>query len=71
MTWLSWLEGKKTYLAAIAVAVISLLAGGGILSSETAAWLSSLLGAGGLAALRAGVNRNSEPSSPDTIPFKK
>jgi hypothetical protein len=53
------LAGRRTYLVAIAVAAVALLHALGLLSADTAAALYGLLGAGGLATLRAAV-----PSAP-------
>ena len=53
-----WLQGKKTYLAAGAIAIVVFCWQVGWFSTELATTLLGLLGAGGLAALRAGINKN-------------
>lgn len=50
---LKFLEGKKTFACALGLFVVSGLEGTGHLDSNTASVLKGLLGAGGLAALRA------------------
>lgn len=55
---LSFLEGKKTYIAAIAIGAVVALQHLGMLDAGTAQTLLGLLGAGGLAALRSGVETN-------------
>lgn len=51
------LQGRKTYLVALAVAVVVFLQAIGAVSSELAQTLYGLLGAGGLATLRAGITK--------------
>ena len=50
-------SGYKTYLAATGIAGVTLLHVLGYLSDETYQTLLGLLGAGGLAALRAGIGK--------------
>ena len=49
--------GYKTYASAAGIAAITLLHSLGYLSDETYQTLLGLLGAGGLAALRAGIGK--------------
>lgn len=51
------LKGKRTYLVAVLVGVVAVLGHLGYLSPEAQATLLGLLGAGGLASLRAGVKK--------------
>ena len=54
---LSWHQGKKTYLCALAAAVAVFLEMLGYIDAELLGLLLPLLGAGGLASLRAGLNK--------------
>lgn len=54
---LSLLAGKKTYLCALALGVVTVAESLGYVDSATARTLQGLVGAGGLAALRAGVKK--------------
>lgn len=51
------LEGKKTYISAALIAVIVFLWFSKLINDELAAQLLTLLGAGGIAALRAGISK--------------
>ena len=51
------LEGKKTYLAALAVALVAFAQVVGWVDNETASVLYGLFGAGGLVSLRMAVGR--------------
>lgn len=51
------LEGKKTYLTAAVLAVLNLVVAFGWISPAHLAQINTVLGALGLAALRAGVNK--------------
>lgn len=51
------LEGKKTYLVAFVGALLNLLVAFNVLSVENLEQINVLLGALGLATLRAGVNK--------------
>lgn len=55
-TLLEFFEGKKTYLVAFSVAVVLFLKLSNLIDEATANTVLVLLGAGGLAALRAGVS---------------
>jgi len=57
MKYLAYLKGKRTYIVAVLVGVLSVLQYLGVLSSDVYVTLMGVLGAGGLASLRAGVNR--------------
>ena len=52
---MSWLSGKKTYLVAIAMIIVSGLWAQGYISETLYRLLEGVLLGGGLAALRAGV----------------
>lgn len=52
-----FLEGKKTYLVAVLVAVVAASEFLGWIDMQTASVILSFLGAGGLAALRSAVNK--------------
>ena len=52
------LSGKKTYIIAVAVAVLTIAVQLGYISQDIANTLFGLLGAGGLASLRAGVSNS-------------
>lgn len=56
-TVIDFLEGKKTYFVAIMVAAVAVAVGAGWIDKNTAALLYGLLGAGGIATLRAAVGR--------------
>ena len=58
------LKGKKTYLIAIAGAVIVFANAMGWINDEVTKTLLGLLGAGGLATLRAGVSKTSNGGTP-------
>lgn len=49
----TWLEGKRTYIAALAGAIVVFLNLVDVIDQQTANVLLSLFGFGGLAALRA------------------
>ena len=51
------LQGKKTYIVAVCIGIIAALQFLSIIPAEVAATLYGLLGAGGLATLRAGVSK--------------
>jgi hypothetical protein len=51
------LDGKKTYIVAVIVAVLNLLAAFGIISPDQITSINIILGALGLSALRAGVTK--------------
>lgn len=53
-----WLTGNKTYLLAVCIGVLSAAHALGWITEDTFHTLVGLLGAGGLAALRAGVKRD-------------
>jgi hypothetical protein len=52
---MEWLRGKKTYITAIAIGVVTALHAAGKIDQATYETLLALLGAGGLAFLRLGV----------------
>jgi threonine/homoserine efflux transporter RhtA len=52
------LKGKKTYLIALAVAILTIAVQLGFLSQDIANTLFGLLGAGGLASLRLGIENS-------------
>jgi hypothetical protein len=54
---LSFLSGKKTYLVAIAVAIVAGLTYAGVLDSNTAEIIYGLLGAGSIATLRSAISK--------------
>lgn len=54
---INFLKGKKTYAVAIAVGVVAAVSFMGWIDSDTAAILYGLLGAGGIASLRAAVDK--------------
>ncbi len=54
---LEWLSGKKTYFCALAVALIALARQLNWIDDNAYATLLTLLGAGGLTALRAGMKK--------------
>lgn len=54
---LNLLRGKKTYLLAATVALVVFLELAGLVDPALAMQLKVLLGAGGAAALRAGINK--------------
>ena len=54
---LDWLQGKKTYILAALVALVSGAQYAGLLSNVNATALYGVLGAGSLAALRAGISK--------------
>ncbi len=53
----TWLEGKKTYIVAVAIGAVTIAQQLGWITTETAVALYGVLGAGGLAALRAGITK--------------
>lgn len=53
-----WLKGKKTYFMALGVAVVAFAQYMGWLSNEAAVMLYGLLGAGGVATMRAAIAKN-------------
>jgi len=55
--WFAFLSGKKTYIVAAAVGGVAVAQHLGWISVETANTLLMLLGAGGLATLRAGITK--------------
>ncbi|MBA60034.1 MAG: hypothetical protein CMQ40_12800 [Gammaproteobacteria bacterium] len=55
---INWLKGKKTYLVAAGAAVVVFVHAMGWLSADQSNTVLGLLGAGGIAALRAGVSAN-------------
>lgn len=50
---MEWLKGKKTYLCAAGVGIVAVLVYLGVIDNQIADVLYGLLGAGGLAGLRA------------------
>lgn len=56
MKLLEFLKGKKTYLVALAVAVVTFCEAMGWVTHATSEVLYGVLGAGGLAALRHGMS---------------
>lgn len=58
MTILDSLAGKKTYIIAVLIAVINLLAAYGVITVDQIGYLNAFLGALGLGALRAGVTKS-------------
>ena len=52
-----FLEGKKTYIVALLVGVTAVLEYFGVFEVEVVTTIYGLLGAGGLASLRAGVSK--------------
>ena len=54
---IEYLKGKKTYIIAGLIAVVTFLQYAELIDAETAAMLFGLLGAGGAASLRAGVKK--------------
>lgn len=54
---MDWLSGKKTYICAILVALATFAYQLGWIDAATLSLLLGLFGAGGLAALRAGVSK--------------
>jgi len=58
MKILEYLKGKKTYLCALAIAIIVFLQQIGVIDEETMKTLLTLFGAGGIAALRAGIKKS-------------
>ena len=54
---MKWLSGKKTYVVAVLVAVVTAAHQLGKIDAATYTTLLGLLGAGGLATLRAGVSK--------------
>lgn len=61
-TILAYLDGKKTYIGAIAVITIPFLALKGVIDNDTAAWLGGvigiLLGGGKVATNKLGIKKN-------------
>ena len=57
MVLIEWLRGKKTYLLALAAGVLTALRALELIDDRTYETLLGLVGAGGLAALRAGVSK--------------
>ena len=55
MDWLKSLKGKKTYIAAAAIALVTVAYYFGWIDAEAWNMLLGLLGAGGLAAARAAI----------------
>jgi len=55
---LRFLDGKKSYLVSIAIVGVALAAAAGWITPELADKILILLGAGGLAAVRAGIEKN-------------
>ncbi|MEQ8504573.1 MAG: hypothetical protein RIB80_04555 [Rhodospirillales bacterium] len=53
---MEFLKGKKTYLVAVAAGIVTVVQALGYIDAEMAATIYGLLGAGGLATLRAGVS---------------
>lgn len=53
MKYTTLLEGKRTYIAAALIALVTFLRYAGLLDDSVSEILLTLLGAGGLAALRA------------------
>jgi len=54
---MDWLNGKKTYLIAIAIGAVSVVHQLGWIDSAAYTTIVGLLGAGGLGTLRAGVEK--------------
>lgn len=52
------LNGKKTYIIAILIGIVAVVENLGFISPEVALTLYGILGSGGLATLRHGVQRN-------------
>ena len=57
MQLVKWLQGKKTFLVAIGIAVVVGLQAAGILDTEIANTILGFLGASGLITLRAGLKK--------------
>lgn len=55
-----WMQGKKSYLVAGAMAILALIFGLGLIDRETYEVLLGLLGAGGIGALRAGIKSDTQ-----------
>lgn len=55
---LEWLKGKRTYLVAIAIGILTALWSAGVVDSKLYEIGMGLLGGTGLASLRAGVSNN-------------
>lgn len=49
-------KGKRTYVAAALIALVAVLQYGGVIDTDTATVLYGLLGAGGIAAMRAAIH---------------
>ncbi len=59
---LEFLKGKKTYVLAVAGAVVMGLWMAGVLDQEAADALLAMLGFGSIAALRAGIQKSGPPT---------
>lgn len=64
----SWLNGKKTYLVAVAIGLVAVGQHLGWIDSATAQTLFGLLGAGGFAAVRSGLTREIQSQQPTDRP---
>lgn len=53
---LSKLQGKRTYVVALAIAILNLLVAFEVISPQNLEYINMVLGALGLAALRSGVS---------------
>ena len=58
MNILESLAGKKTYIIAVVIAVVNLLAAYGVITIDQIGYVNAVLGALGLGALRAGVTKS-------------
>lgn len=58
MSILDTLAGKKTYIVALVIAVVNLLAAYGYITVDQIGYVNAVLGALGLGALRAGVSKS-------------
>lgn len=55
---MEWLKGKKTYIVAVAAGIATIAAALGYIDNSVYTTIMGLLGAGGLATMRAGVEKN-------------
>jgi hypothetical protein len=55
---MSWISGKKTYILALVIAALSVLQYFDVFGEDVYMELLGLVGAGGLASLRAGVTKS-------------